>query len=142
MTALPSLPYPPLSLRMPTFLWPSAAILSSTNGTTIVFDHGVWKTCGSNFAVMAVPPAIDICGIPARSISVRIAIDCPVPVAPRMATTLSWSMSLLAAATALASSVPSSSMMTSSVRPLMPPASLMRLTSSSSAFFSEAPSAA
>ena len=124
------------------FLMPCLFMYASSNGMTRLFDHGVWKTSGSKFAVMALPPAIETCGMPALSTSPRMAIVWPVPVAPMMATTLSWSMSLVAAATALASSVASSSMMTSICLPLMPPASLMRLTSISSVFFSGAPSPA
>ena len=105
----------------------------------MVFDHGVWKTSGSTGLVMTVPPAMETCGISARCTSPRTAMVAPVPVAPMMATTSSCSMSLLAAATALASSVASSSMMTSICRPLTPPASLMRLTSISSTFFSGCP---
>ena len=108
-------------------------------GTTIVLDQGVGKTSGSTGWVMTVPPAMETCGMPARWTSPRTAIVAPVPVAPMMATTSSCSMSLLAAATALASSVPSSSMISSMGRPLTPPASLMRLTSISSTFFSGSP---
>ena len=46
---------------------------SRTKGTTIVFDHGVWNTCGESLAVIAVPPAI---GSEYRS--------------PRMSNTIDW----------------------------------------------------
>ena len=102
-------------------------------------DHGVAKTSGSTGFVITVPPAIETCGIPARWTSPRGAIVWPVPVAPMMAMTPSCSISLLAAATALASSVASSSMMTSIGRPLTPPSSLIRATSISMTFFSGSP---
>ena len=111
-------------------------------GTTIVFDQGVWKTSGSTGLAITVPPAIETCGMLARCTSPRTAIVAPVPVAPMIATTSSCSISLLAAATALASSVASSSMITSIGRPLTPPASLIRLTSISRMFFSGSPSPA
>ena len=105
----------------------------------MVLDHGVANTSGSTGLVMTVPPAMETCGMPARWMSPRMAIVWPVPVAPMMATTFSCSMSLLAAATAWASSVASSSMITSTGRPLMPPASLIFLTSISMRFFSGSP---
>ena len=105
----------------------------------MVLDHGVANTCLSTGSVMTVPPAMETCGMPARCTSPRMAMVAPVPVAPMMATTSSCSMSRLAAATACASSVASSSMMTSTGRPLMPPASLIFLTSISMRFFSGSP---
>ena len=76
------------------------------------------------------------------SISSRMAMDCPVPVEPMIASTSSCSMSFVVAAIACRRRCASSSMSTSSGCPLMPPASLIRATSISMAFFSGVPSPA
>ena len=105
----------------------------------MVFDHGVANTRGSTGFVMTVPPAIETCGTPARLTTSRIAMVPPVPVAPMSATTPSCSISLLAAAFALASSVASSSMMTSIEAPVDAAGLVDALTSISIVFFSGSP---
>jgi hypothetical protein len=138
-TAMPSLPNALESEMSASFFTPLDCMYSSSNGRTRVLLHGVWKTSLSNCFVMTVAPAMDTCGMAALSISPRIAIVWPLPVAPRIASTLSWATSFVVAAAAFATSVPSSSMTTSIGCPLTPPAALMRATSMPMTFFSGVP---
>ena len=59
------------------------------NGTTTELGHAVANTSLSTGLVMGVAAAIEISGMPARSMLPRIAIVVLLPVGPRMATT--WS---------------------------------------------------